>query len=369
MADYSYRVQFTPYSKGYPGESTGAIPEDPSWHDGTADGGSAEADYYWSDSNLGNDANSSRVTATVRDLWTAEKLKNNVIRIHLKTSIINVCRRHQAGNPDAGLGWVRTVSISSTLQDSLNRNYIKKYDPWRVDDYTCKGGVANIADRYIDLQPGDSTNIIASLFIHSWSGPANNPDGHYKAPNIQDDYNDSMGVGVAFRNNLPKEISHRLVYHYNNGQPNKIVDWTDPNECTTTTLDSWAPTRTHWIFKGWSTSPSATTATHQPGSSIGVCEETHVYAVWKYTYRPGMHRVGGIWYSCDRDGVSGPLGRAQVLFNNKWIEMRIRDDTDVGLSDPPCIKKGAWGKMHLIGKDGTPHDISWSCPHQWNRYY
>ena len=46
------------------------------------------------------------------------------------------------------------------------------------------------------------------------------------------------------------------------------------------TLSSTAPVRDGYVFKGWATSPTATTANYQPGAQYGVDQDLKLYAVW-----------------------------------------------------------------------------------------
>lgn len=368
MADYSYSERFTLYSGGYDHEITGTEPENDPWHDGTPEGDSADAVYYFHDSNSGENANSCRVKVRVKDSWTAKKNSDNSITITLDSDIVSICREHYQGDPagaypNAG----RTIAISSTLADSQARNYIKNYGWWSVTDYSCREGVMNIPRRSITLAPGQEGVITNSLFVHSWTGSQANPDQYYTDPAVPTAYHDSMGCGVAFKNNLPKGFGHGLHYDPNGGRdapPDQ--EWISDEECDQMTVSTHEPNSPHWIFKGWSTDKNATTPSVLPGGTVTVCETLTLYAVWEYTYRPGMCRHNGTFYSHDRDGQNGPIGCANVRRGGKWIEMRTRAAAS-GLSDPPCIEaNGAWRVQQLIGVDGKPHHITWDCPHQWN---
>lgn len=367
MADYSYSNRFTLYSQGYDNEITGVEPSGDPWHDGTEGGGSAESTYYYHDANGGNNENSCRVSIRIRDSWTAKKNSDNSITITLDTDIISICRTHYAGDPKAPYPlYGRTIAISSTLADSRARNYIKKYAWWDLADYTCREPVMNIPTRSITLAPGQEGVITNSLFVHNWSGTQANPDQFYKDPAVQDPYNDSMGCGVAFRNNLQKGFGHCIEFDPNGGRdaPSGFC-WTDEEECSEITIPSKSPWSPHWVFLGWSTNKNATSPSYYPGSKLVVCEAVTLYAIYRYTYRPGMCRHGGVFYSHDRDGANGPLGCANVRRNGEWVEMRI-DPINTGLSDPPCIEaNGAWRIQQLIGVDGVPHHITWDCPHHW----
>lgn len=368
MAYYSYSNRFTFYSTGYPDENYGSIPASDTWHDGDDNGSEQQATYYYSDSNSGSNANSSQVHIVIKDKWTAKRLSDNTLEITLDTDIISVCRTHYAGNPAGSHPeWLRTLAISSTLEDSKARNYIKTYPLWATTDYTCKEPVTNIPTRKIYLAPGQETVVKNSVFLHNWTGTADNPDLYYLPPDTDNTWCDSMGCGVAFRNNLPKDFPHKVIFNNNGGRGGPgTVEWRDVNQCTSYTIptgqDPYSP---HWIWQGWNTKADGSGTMYHPGDKITVCEEVELFAIWKYTYRPGMVRHNGIFYSTDRDGETGPLGRCQIRAGGKWIEMRINPDNS-GLSDPPCIFQGSWRIMGLIGRDGVPHHIKWDCPHQWN---
>lgn len=372
MAVYKFKAQFTPYSEGYYNETTGCIGGDTEW---TTDvmSGTRTAEYYYRDTNRGDlppeqyDKNASEVHVIVKDSWTAERLSDNRIKITLDTDIVDIWRFLPAGNGspiNPAIPYWRNVVVYNDLADArAKRNPIASYMNWEIDDYSHKPPVLNIPTRVIYLDPGDESRITNSLFFHSWSASAT--QDFWKDPAIQDGFNDSMGMGVAFVNLLPKDFGHGIIYHWQDSKSQTDTDeWRDTEECSTRSVISKVIDRPHWIFEGWATSPNGSVRYHA-GDRLTVCDqEVHLYAIWRYTYRPGMHRIAGVWKSCDRDGATGPVGRCNIRRNNMWIEMRI-DPNNSGLSDPPCIMQNSWRIMKLIGDEGSPHDINWSCPHQW----
>lgn len=367
MADYSFKSQLTMYSDGYAGEITGADPPDGVWHDGSAEGGSVTATYYYYDSNSGSNSNASRVDVVVRDTWTAQTNVDNSITITLNTAILGIMRSHVAGNPESGLPGVgRTIALSTTLAQSRARQYIHKYAWWSVTDYTQKETIPSIPTRTLTLEPGESTTVKNSLFVHNWCGTKDNPDMYYKDPAVNDPFNDSMGIGMAFRNNLKKAYGHCIYYDANGGRDAPVEHcWSDEEECSTFNITMLEPNSPHWVFLGWHTNKDATEPKYKPGDEITVCDSVTLYAIWRYTYRPGQCMHDGIFYSHDRDGATGPEGRANVRKGNKWIEMRI-DPIHTGLEDPPVIERSGWKIQKLIGRDGVPHHIDWDCPHEWS---
>ncbi len=73
-----------------------------------------------------------------------------------------------------------------------------------------------------------------------------------------------------------------LSYNMNGG-----TDGPSSQSCSSTstscsiTISSTKPTKTNYVFAGWSTSSSATSASYQPGSSITLSSNTTLYAVWR----------------------------------------------------------------------------------------
>ena len=90
------------------------------------------------------------------------------------------------------------------------------------------------------------------------------------------------------------------VYFYGNGGSN-VPSQQYVLSGNSLTISSTKPTRTGYIFKGWSTSSSATSASYVPGGSYRFSSNTNLYAVWKscsHSYK------GGICSSC---GYEYPL--------------------------------------------------------------
>lgn len=69
-------------------------------------------------------------------------------------------------------------------------------------------------------------------------------------------------------------------------------------------LSSMKPTRPGYTFLGWSTSPTATSATYQPGGNFTNNADTTLYAVWKQGCENGTHRYSN--GSCTLCGSDDP---------------------------------------------------------------
>lgn len=121
------------------------------------------------------------------------------------------------------------------------------------------------AQQYISVY-GETTN----TFNPAYAGPSNA----------------SGSVGCS-----PKS-SYAVTFNANggNGAPAAQTKWYGE----TLTISATKPTRSGYIFKGWATSASATTATYQPGASYTTNAPLALYAVWQQgTYTIAYAANGG----------------------------------------------------------------------------
>lgn len=291
--DFSYRNLFQLYSKGYPGETFGVEPNDESWHPGTSAFTTQKAKYYYNDSNNGGNNNSSRVYIDVTDGFRAEKLSGNRIKITVNTVVSSIERVHFAGDPIGNIpGWYylkRNVwfypDINTAKADyKSGSRTLYQINNWAIDDYSHKGGFSFGGEREIILEPGQTETFTNTIFVYNWA--TDHQDNPWPGDGTWSQYVDSMGCGVAFRNNLKKEIGHGIIYHWQDSKDQTDEDtWQDEEECSTRSIISKVITRPHWIFEGWATSPNGSPRYHA-GDRITVCEETvHLYAIWRYTYQ------------------------------------------------------------------------------------
>ena len=108
--------------------------------------------------------------------------------------------------------------------------------------------------------------------------------------------------GIAMLNNktmyantsytIAKKDSYTITFNANGGSgaPSKQTKWYGE----TLTLSSTKPTRTGYIFKGWGTSSTATSATWSAGGSYTKNESDTLYAVWQAkTYTVTYNANGG----------------------------------------------------------------------------
>lgn len=114
MEDYQYRAMVDIISGGYPGEWKDVNPKDDSWHDASpgASYGPLTYQYWFTDSNNGDNNNSSRLTISASDSWTADFDDENNLIITVSTQINSIVRGDIIGNPLAAGNWTRDITIS-----------------------------------------------------------------------------------------------------------------------------------------------------------------------------------------------------------------------------------------------------------------
>lgn len=80
----------------------------------------------------------------------------------------------------------------------------------------------------------------------------------------------------------------------------------------TLTLSSTTPTRAGYIFKGWGTSASSTTAAYQPGGSYTNNSAATLYAIWESEYEiPIIYNLTAV--RCNADGVANDEGTCALV--------------------------------------------------------
>lgn len=363
--NYYWSARTVVYDGGYPFEDiSGADAEE---HTTNESEGEAYSTYYFTDTNYGFNAmknahptwsdqqvgeylndRGSRCNINVRDKWIISRKANNVIHVDVTTTITKIWRDHIPADY-GGNAYHRVIEVKINNETVWSGRDISI----GAEQVYFEGEISRTQS--FDIQPEADLKGVSSVYISN------------RNQEVASAYPDNIGAGVNFKNLLPKEFSHRLNYHLDgaiDGPANE--EWTSKSQCENHQISNKTPNKPHWSFLGYSTNPSAATGDLWPGDTINVCEQVDLYAKWHYTYRPGMHRVNGVWKSCDRDGATGPVGFCNIRKGGKWVEMRI-DGDNVGLADPPCIfDKGDWRIMKLIGDEGAPHTTPYNCPHQWN---
>lgn len=191
--NYNWRLSSSIISGGYTGEETGVIPPDTGWRTTDATTGSSSAEYYFRDSDTGENANSSRVVVSISDSWTVSINDRNYMTVTLRTTI-NGIRRDDLRGSVGQMGIGRSMNarredggaiIWSVSGDPINTAHTILGSPIVLDEYT------------FTLAPGENLSR-GSIFFRS------NTQGHDGdiPPSV---YVDLMWLGTEFRNPLPRD--------------------------------------------------------------------------------------------------------------------------------------------------------------------
>jgi len=196
-----FKENLTLISGGYPGEGIGSNGVTQDWTETSGSSGSSTVTYYYHDSALTSDANSTIVYVTITDTWSATKDSDNTYHVTVH-SVLNSIRREVVGSPAA---------LSASI-------FVRRY-PGGPNIWT-SGGCVNAAAAgthatnvdlgtyTIDLPPGQETVTHGAIYYRS------NLCGYVSTqpPAI---YVDEYWVGINFRNILPPDYVPGATYSNN----------------------------------------------------------------------------------------------------------------------------------------------------------
>lgn len=188
-------------SGGYPGEGVGSNGVTQDWTETSGDSGTSTVKYWYHDSQMLSDANSTIVEVTVTDSWTATRDPDNTYHVTVH-SVLNSIVRSVVGSPTA---------LSAAM---FVRRYAGGPNLWTSGgcvNAAASGSYANNVDLgtfTIDLPPGQETTTHGAVYYRS------NICGHDgdTPPSI---YVDEYWLGINFRNVLPRD--YRAGSTYDNG--------------------------------------------------------------------------------------------------------------------------------------------------------
>lgn len=196
--NYQWRTYTNIISGGYPGESVGVIGGASDWQTTSATTGNAHESYFFRDSDYMANENSSRVVVELNESWTASIDNRNYLTITLSTVIESIRRDDVVGNPG-----VKTRNMFARRDE--NGNIV-----WQTfnDDITTAHSIVSspitLNSYTFTLAPGQELYRPSIYFRANVSGH----DGD-AVPSI---YVDLMGLGVSFKNILPKETIPGKIY-------------------------------------------------------------------------------------------------------------------------------------------------------------
>lgn len=187
---YQYRAQTQVLSGGYTGEAIGVTPAGTSWQTGNSGQAypAVTYEYWFSDSNSGDNNNSSRVIISATDNWTATIDSQNVLTVKVHTVINSIVRRIHAGNPLKGGNYTRDITVSRSKGGKAV--FTKNADP--IGRNATLSGKIDLGTETFTLQPGSSVTR-GSLYVLS----------HTSGFPWTTIYTDEMYAGISFKNTLP----------------------------------------------------------------------------------------------------------------------------------------------------------------------
>lgn len=208
--EYQWRLSSEIISGGYVGEETGVIPPDTGWRTTSASSGSSSAEYYYRDSDTGQNANSSRVVVGISESWTVEINDQNYMSVTLTTRITNIRRDDIRGNPgSAGRNlFVRRYAGGPVLYQAIN--------DYPGSAHTIMANSLTLDTYTFTLAPGENLSRGSVYF-------RNNVVGHDADP-VPSIYVDEMWLGTEFKNTLPKDYIPGKIWNAN--------DWLSHNRVT-----------------------------------------------------------------------------------------------------------------------------------------
>lgn len=191
--NYQYRAQLIIQSGGYPGETTGVIPADDSWHTTTAESGSATFAYYYNDSTCASNSNSSRTEVSITDTWTASVDEHNKLYINVHSVINSIVRSAYQGDPNACASNIVSDIIISRIQGGAA---IARYNNLNFANYGTIASNIDCGSYTMVIDPGQNATRTPLVYKN---------DAHYSDGTQEGLYDDIMRMGLTFKNILPAD--------------------------------------------------------------------------------------------------------------------------------------------------------------------
>lgn len=191
--NYQYRAQLIIQSGGYPGETTGVIPADDSWHTTTAESGSATFTYYYNDSTCASNSNSSRTKVNITDTWTASVDEHNKLYINVHSVINSIVRSAYQGDPNACANNIVSDIIISRIQGGAP---IARYNNLNFANYGTIASNIDCGSYTMVIDPGQNATRTPLVYKN---------DAHYTGGGQEGLYDDIMRMGLTFKNILPAD--------------------------------------------------------------------------------------------------------------------------------------------------------------------
>lgn len=208
MAQYQYQAKVDIISGGYDGEEVNVIPQDETPHVTDVMSGNETYQYYYRDSQIPSNANSSRVVFTIQDQWTASISSMNVLTVTCHTIITSIVRDSLvpgAGQVTAGLRNIYLYGEQGPNYTGLD--FKKSFLNDQISTaHTISSAAIDMGTNVLTLQPGEQKGRGTVYILNYVSGHENEPIPNN--PNI-----DALYVGTYFTNILPADYRPGKVWN------------------------------------------------------------------------------------------------------------------------------------------------------------
>lgn len=186
-----FKENLTVISGGYQGEGIGSNGVVQNWTDTVGESGGTTTTYFYHDSAMASDANSTKVEVSITDTWSAQLLPGNVYRITV-TTVVNSINRIKVGNPSP---YSASIRIKKTQGGS------NVWTSGGCDNAATTHTIAtniNVGTFSFDLPPATTGSSRGTIYYRS------NICGH-DSDRPPSKYVDEFWMGINFRNLLPND--------------------------------------------------------------------------------------------------------------------------------------------------------------------
>lgn len=194
------RTTLSIISGGYAGEGVGGVGGYSDWTS-IPSGGNISVGYFFHDSEVASDSNSSRVITYIEDSWTYTVDDSNYAHVTLTTRITSM-RRDQVNvtTPNPTLRNIRIwdrkggVLLFEKIGDAINSEHTLISSPITVE-------VKNFT-----IAPGGHTSVDESIYMKAAT------QGHESDP-VPSQFVDELALGIEFLNDLPVDYRPGMIYN------------------------------------------------------------------------------------------------------------------------------------------------------------
>lgn len=193
---YSYRAMINIIQGGYHDEGHDVDPQDTDWHETTSMSGSSTHTYWYRDSSCGRDSNSSKMSYSITDTWTASIDEHNYLTVTVSTVINSIVRGDVIGNPNA----CGTILMDIYIRNNPNGANLYTYTDQNMANTGTLGTNLDLGTNTFTLAPGQELSR-GTVYVYN---------------DARSGYDDEMEMGVSFKNILPKDYRPGKIWNGSN---------------------------------------------------------------------------------------------------------------------------------------------------------